>query len=70
VDFVGDTGVEIFFALSGFLIGRILIGIAGARPAWSDLLVFLVRRAMRTLRCIFSVWPCCCASFRLGRMRW
>jgi peptidoglycan/LPS O-acetylase OafA/YrhL len=55
VDFIGDTGVEIFFALSGFLIGRILIGIAGARPAWSDLVVFLVRRAMRTLP-LYFLW--------------
>ena len=40
---LGDTGVEIFFALSGFLIGRILIGIAGSNPGWRDFCV-LYRR--------------------------
>lgn len=55
VDIVGDTGVEIFFALSGFLIGRILIDIASKRPAWRDLGVFLIRRTMRTLP-LYFLW--------------
>lgn len=46
---LGAYGVELFFVLSGFLIGRLLIDIldrgAGAR-AW---LIFMVRRWMRTL---------------------
>jgi peptidoglycan/LPS O-acetylase OafA/YrhL len=55
VDALGDTGVEIFFALSGFLIGRILIGIAAARPTWADYRVFMIRRAMRTLP-LYFLW--------------
>jgi peptidoglycan/LPS O-acetylase OafA/YrhL len=55
VDALGDTGVEIFFALSGFLIGRILIGIVGVRPTWGDFQVFMVRRAMRTLP-LYFLW--------------
>ncbi len=54
-DTVGDTGVEVFFALSGFLIGRILIGIVRARPTWSDYRVFMIRRAMRTLP-LYFLW--------------
>jgi peptidoglycan/LPS O-acetylase OafA/YrhL len=54
-DAIGDTGVEVFFALSGFLIGRILIGIARARPTWSDYQVFMIRRAMRTLP-LYFLW--------------
>jgi hypothetical protein len=54
VDSIGDTGVEVFFALSGFLIGRILIGIAADRPTWRDYRVFLLRRAMRTLPLYFA----------------
>jgi peptidoglycan/LPS O-acetylase OafA/YrhL len=54
-DAIGDTGVEIFFALSGFLIGRILIGIAGARPTWSDFQIFMTRRAIRTLP-LYFLW--------------
>jgi peptidoglycan/LPS O-acetylase OafA/YrhL len=55
VDRISDTGVEIFFALSGFLIRRILIGIVRARPTWSDFRVFMVRRAMRTLP-LYFLW--------------
>lgn len=55
VDTIGDTGVEIFFALSGFLIGRILIGIAGLHPTWRDFRVFMARRAMRTLP-LYFLW--------------
>jgi peptidoglycan/LPS O-acetylase OafA/YrhL len=54
-DAIGDTGVEIFFALSGFLIGRILIGIAAARPTWSDFRIFMARRAIRTLP-LYFLW--------------
>jgi peptidoglycan/LPS O-acetylase OafA/YrhL len=54
-DAIGDTGVELFFALSGFLIGRILIGIARNRPTWSDFQIFMARRAIRTLP-LYFLW--------------
>jgi peptidoglycan/LPS O-acetylase OafA/YrhL len=54
-DTIGDTGVEIFFALSGFLIGRILLEIVGNRPTWSDFRVFMIRRAVRTLP-LYFLW--------------
>jgi peptidoglycan/LPS O-acetylase OafA/YrhL len=52
-DTLGDIGVELFFALSGFLIGRILIGVAETRPGWRDYAVFMARRGMRTLPLYF-----------------
>jgi peptidoglycan/LPS O-acetylase OafA/YrhL len=55
VDIAGDIGVEIFFALSGFLIGRILIGIIAGRPTWGDYRVFMIRRGMRTLP-LYFLW--------------
>ena len=55
VDIIGDIGVEIFFALSGFLIGRILIGIAGSHPTWRDFRVFMIRRGLRTLP-LYFLW--------------
>ena len=48
-------GVELFFVLSGFLIGRILFGIAHTRPTPGALLVFLTRRWMRTLP-LYLAW--------------
>ena len=54
-DTIGDTGVEIFFALSGFLIGRILIDIISNRPTWRDFRVFIVRRIVRTLP-LYFLW--------------
>ena len=55
VDVLGDAGVEIFFALSGFLIGRILINLTASRPTWADFRVFMIRRAMRTLP-LYFLW--------------
>ena len=55
VDTIGDIGVEIFFALSGFLIGRILIAIVGSHPTWRDFRIFLIRRGMRTLP-LYFLW--------------
>ena len=52
---IGYFGVELFFILSGFLIGRILIGIAAANPGPRDWAVFLVRRWMRTLP-LYLLW--------------
>jgi peptidoglycan/LPS O-acetylase OafA/YrhL len=51
----GDVGVELFFALSGFLIGRILIGIAATGPTWRNFAIFMARRAMRTLP-LYFLW--------------
>lgn len=55
VDIVGDVGVDIFFALSGFLIGRILISLTAKCPTWRDFQVFMIRRAMRTLP-LYFLW--------------
>jgi len=62
--FAGTLGVELFFALSGFLIGRILLDIAEQAPTGRNLLAFLARRWMRTLplyflwlAALFLFWP-------------
>jgi len=54
VFFCGDLGVDLFFALSGFLIGRILIDITACAPTWRNLKIFLVRRWMRTFPVYFA----------------
>lgn len=53
----GVLGVELFFVLSGFLIGRLLIDIADRRPSRRSWLVFMVRRWMRTLP-LYAGWIC------------
>jgi peptidoglycan/LPS O-acetylase OafA/YrhL len=57
-------GVEPFFVLSGFLIGGLLIEIAGEGPSFRAWWIFMVRRWMRTLPAYFVViavlmvvWP-------------
>ncbi len=55
VFYLGDIGVDLFFALSGFLIGRILIGIVARAPTGRALAVFWVRRWMRTLP-VYLTW--------------
>ncbi len=47
-DYMGVTGVELFFSLSGFLIGQLLIDLA-REPSASNVGRFLTRRWMRTL---------------------
>jgi peptidoglycan/LPS O-acetylase OafA/YrhL len=60
----GDVGVDMFFALSGFLIGRILLDVIARGPSWRSLGIFLLRRWMRTLPLYWAwlavlvlVWP-------------
>ena len=45
----GLFGVELFFVLSGFLIGGILLRMARTGADFQDWLIFMVRRWMRTL---------------------
>ena len=52
---VGALGVELFFALSGFLIGNILLEICERSPTTGSWLRFLVRRWMRTVP-LYLVW--------------
>lgn len=51
----GFYGVELFFVLSGLLIGRILIDLLDSGPGWRAWLVFMTRRWMRTLP-LYFVW--------------
>jgi len=51
----GGNGVELFFALSGFLIGGLLLEILEREPGVRAWLVFLVRRWLRTLP-LYVVW--------------
>jgi peptidoglycan/LPS O-acetylase OafA/YrhL len=62
--FAGDLGVELFFALSGFLIGLLLIRLAEHQPTARGFGIFMVRRWMRTLPLyflwlgvLFWLWP-------------
>jgi peptidoglycan/LPS O-acetylase OafA/YrhL len=51
----GFFGVELFFVLSGFLIGRLLLGIIAEPPSLRAWGVFMARRWMRTLP-IYFLW--------------
>ena len=51
----GFFGVELFFVLSGFLIGRLLLGIIAEPPSLRAWGVFMARRWMRTLP-IYLLW--------------
>lgn len=55
IDVAGDIGVEIFFALSGFLIGRILLGLIRNGASWADFRLFMIRRMLRTLP-LYFLW--------------
>jgi peptidoglycan/LPS O-acetylase OafA/YrhL len=51
----GFLGVELFFVLSGFLIGQILIAEVVPTPTWPVLGRFWVRRWLRTLPAYFAM---------------
>jgi peptidoglycan/LPS O-acetylase OafA/YrhL len=51
----GGLGVELFFCLSGFLIGTILLDLHEAGLSGRELRVFLIRRWMRTLPLYLTV---------------
>jgi peptidoglycan/LPS O-acetylase OafA/YrhL len=51
----GIDGVELFFCLSGFLIGGLLLDIQGRNPSAEAVKIFLVRRWMRTLPLYYLV---------------
>jgi peptidoglycan/LPS O-acetylase OafA/YrhL len=51
----GYFGVELFFVLSGFLIGGLLLDVAATDPTPRGWLVFMVRRWMRTLP-LYYLW--------------
>ena len=51
----GMFGVELFFVLSGLLIGRLLLDIAEHGPTLHNLGIFLARRWMRTLP-LYFLW--------------
>lgn len=51
----GYFGVELFFVLSGFLIGGLLLEVAATDPTPRGWLIFMVRRWMRTLP-LYYLW--------------
>lgn len=56
LDLFGFQGVEIFFVLSGFLIGNILLKIINSASfSFSDITYFWVRRWFRTLPLYFLI---------------
>jgi len=57
VFYAGDLGVALFFGLSGFLIGGILLDIIAEGGGGQALLRFWIRRWMRTLP-IYWLWLC------------
>ncbi|MDB5730828.1 MAG: Acyltransferase family [Variovorax sp.] len=50
----GSFGVELFFVLSGFLIGGILLELIEKRPTFREWGIFMIRRWMRTLPLYFA----------------
>lgn len=55
LDRAGTVGVSLFFVLSGYLIGGILIDLAGRKPAFAVWQRFMARRWLRTLP-LYFVW--------------
>ncbi len=66
--FIGALGVELFFALSGFLIGRLLIGLAEGGVTPRRVGRFWARRWLRTLPLYYGVWLA--MSWRFGLWHW
>ena len=52
---LGDLGVELFFVLSGFLIGALLLEISERSPTLQGWLRFMLRRWMRTVP-LYVLW--------------
>ncbi len=52
---MGLDGIELFFCLSGFLIGGLLLDLQHRNPSWRAIGIFLVRRWMRTLPLYYLV---------------
>ncbi len=55
VSLAGVFGVELFFVLSGFLIGTLLARAAAASPGWRGWRAFMARRWLRTLP-LYAAW--------------
>ncbi len=51
----GELGVDLFFVLSGFLIGGLLIEVSEQAPNWQGWLRFMIRRWMRILP-LYFLW--------------
>lgn len=51
----GTTGVELFFVLSGYLIGGLLLDIISKSPDLRQWTIFMIRRWMRTIPA-YAVW--------------
>jgi peptidoglycan/LPS O-acetylase OafA/YrhL len=67
-DQLGMVGVELFFSLSGFLIGGLLIRLARDGLTGRGIGRFLVRRWFRTLPLYYAVLVAAC--FGYGRWEW
>jgi len=59
----GPFGVELFFVLSGFLIGGLLLDIVEHGPTFENLAIFLCRRWLRTLP-LYFLWLALLFVFR------
>ena len=55
VSLAGVFGVELFFVLSGFLIGTLLARAAAEAPGWRGWRAFMLRRWLRTLP-LYVAW--------------
>lgn len=72
VSLAGVFGVELFFVLSGFLIGTLLVRAAATAPGWPGWRAFMLRRWLRTLP-LYAAWIALMALFwppADGRLGW
>jgi peptidoglycan/LPS O-acetylase OafA/YrhL len=67
--YVGNAGVELFFSLSGFLIGRILIRLAQEGLDSGSICHFWARRWLRTLPLYYAVLIAVCWGIGLWDLR-